>query len=557
MTCASSNNSGGIAIDGTAMNNPKGQDNSSTHDEDPGSAGASPSALRPKSKKPSTFVNIMTNWIWYALNLVAGFIVPRFIDSAEGDDGRQMLGIWDFGWSLVVYINLLTIGVSSAVTRYVARFRTREDFKALNATVMSSLVLLLANSLIGLALAGCFVHLVPTLLPDLTPSLVNVAQWVVGLLALSMIIQLPSGVFNAIITGHERFDLLNLIRGIRDAVQLFTMIALLLTGFGIIWLAAVVLTLELLADIAKVIVSRYLCPQLHLSLRHCNWKTSKEMVQFGGKTVAQSAARAALYQANSLVVGYFLGPAMLAVYARQRALAMHMMKFVKQYAQVFIPSSAAYHAEGNTRKLQELLVRSSRYGFLVALPIASILICMAGPLLNLWMGPDYEAPMVLTVMVAGHVLSVSQLGVYSILLGMNKHGLPAVIELICAIVGLAIAMILLGKFDGGMISAAFALSAPLAIATGIILPIYACRQINLSLYQYIAGIGIKPVIAVMPLIACLLASRFVLPDKPTYSLTAGLTAGGFFTLLVYWRWVLPDWLRQSLLVKIGVKKQLT
>ena len=106
------------------------------------------------------------------------------------------------------------------------------------------------------------------------------------------------------------------------------------------------------------------------------------------------------------MIGVFLGPMALAVYARQRALVVHALNFVKQYAQVFIPRSSALDAEDDHASLRKILIQTSKYGMLITLPIMLILGIMAQPLLTVWMGTDYSAPWVLGIMVLGHAIYV-------------------------------------------------------------------------------------------------------------------------------------------------------
>ncbi len=480
--------------------------------------------------------NIFANWLWYVLVVISGFLLPRFIDRHQG---RELLGLWDLGWSLQFYISLLALGVASAVNRYVARYRTVRDWDALSATVSSSLMLLVVSSAAGLVGAAAFVAFVPQMLPGSSPDVVTTGRWVVWILSITAAIQLPGSVFNSVITGYERFDLLNLIRGSRDALVLIIMIALLVAGFGIIALAWTILIGELLCNVAKLVVARRLCPHLRLSMKFCRRSVVGKMLRFGGKAVLQSLAQSGLYQANTILVSIFLGPASLAVYARQRALVMHTMRFVKQYAQVFIPASSALHVHGDTAALRRLVVQTTKYGLYVTLPLTILFLVMGRPLLNVWMGAEYEAPVVLAVLVLGHLLSMPQLGVFSILMGMGKHGLPALFELGSALLSVGLGIVLMAYYQMGMVGAAVAMAVPVALSGGIFMPAYACRVLGIAPWQYIRAVVPGPVLAGIPFAVCLLSARYLFAERDGPQLALGLTSGGLVLAIVYWRWVLP------------------
>lgn len=505
-----------------------------------------------KQLRPAPMVglrrSVLANWAWYAVVVLSGFLVPRLVDRHQG---QEILGVWDFGWSLVVYVSFLSFGVTSAVNRYVAGFRASADWTGLNQTVSSSLLLLSAAACLGLVLAGGLAMAVPWLLPDTPAGHVRTAQWCVLLLAANSAVQLPAGVFNGIITGLERFDLLNVIRISRDLAVLVGMAVALLTGRGLVTMACVLIAGEVLGTIAKWAVARRICRELHVSPRYCSRRVMGDLLSFGGKTVIQSAARAGIYQGVSLLVGVLSGPAALAVFARQRALVLHLLRFVKQYAQVFIPRSSILHARQDHDRQRETLVQSTRYGLYITLPFILVLLLMGGPLLSVWMGPAYEAPLVLGILALGHLPAVSQLGVYSILMGLNRHGRAAWFDLAAAVVGLAAAALALGPMEWGLTGAALAVSVPVALSGGVILPIYACRVVDLRVGTYARRTLPGPVAACAPLALLLIAARLAWPASPLTALTAGLSVGGVVTVVIYWQRILPSRPRHILDRRLG------
>src|SRR5207253_420417 len=101
-----------------------------------------------------------------------------------------------------------------------------------------------------------------------------------------------------------------------------------------------------------------------------------DLLGFGSKTVLAWLSTMMLYQANSLLVGYFQGPVVLAIYSRQRALVMHAIRFLRQYAQVFAPATSSLEALGDDAGIRRLLVNTSKYGLYVSLPLLMLLAIM-------------------------------------------------------------------------------------------------------------------------------------------------------------------------------------
>ncbi len=491
---------------------------------------------------------VLSNWAWYALVIVSGLIAPRVIGDLRG---RELLGVWDFAWSLTVWVHLLALGLADAIARYVARYRAQRAWDDLSDAVNAALFWMSGALLAGVALTVALMFWTPHLLPEASAESITVARRVVLLLGIGAGLQILFAPFNSIITGYARFDLLNLIRGGRDGAILVLLVTLLFSGYGLVAVSLAVLIVEVASDCVKVIVARRLCPQLHLAPWRLKPPVLKDLLIFGGKSIVQDLSRAALYQANSIIVAYYLGPATLAVYARQRALVMHALRFVKQYAQVFLPSSSFLDARGERAALRRLLILSSKYGMYVTAPIMVILLLMGGPLLRVWMGPEYEAPDVLAILAIGHVLALSQMGAYSILAGLGRHGLPAFLNALGAGVSVVMALLLLGPWKGGMLGAAVAVAAPTTVTNGLLIPLIACLVLGVPLGRYTREFLAGPTLACIPLAIILWAARWLFPDAPWRAVLIGLSAGGGVTAWVYWAFVLPDDIRRKIATRIG------
>jgi len=504
----------------------------------------------PPQRRNSIAGNAIANGIWYVLVIVSGFVIPRAIAQYQG---QVLLGIWDLGLSLLFYVGLLRMGAGSAVSRYVSRYRTLEDWHSLNANVNSSLAFLSLAAVLGIIGAAVLAALVHLLIPDGTPELLATARWIVFLLAASAALEMPISVFNAVITGQERFDVLNWTRGLRDLAVLVSVLALLFVGFGLVALSQAVLLSTIAYGAVQVYCCRSICPQLQISPRHCSWRAMKKVAVFGTKSMSRDLARSLLYQGNSIILAAFLGPAALAIYTRQRNLVMQVMKFVKQFAQVFIPVSSSLDARQDQEGLQRLLIQSAQYGTWLTLPMILILILLGGPLVQLWMGPEYVAPATLTILSLGHLLSVAQLGPYSVLEGMGRHFKPALLELLGAIFGLGLTFLGLSVLGWEMAGAAASVALAIGVTTGIFVPWYACRLVGLPVRQYAAEVFIRPALASIPLALCLGITGHVFRSEPLQAVVFGLSIGGIVTVASYWLWVVPGSMKTAILNRLSQK----
>lgn len=488
------------------------------------------------SRTPGVTFSVLANWAWYFVVLVVGFLLPRLIDTHQGQD---LLGIWDLGWSLAMWISLLSLSVTAAVNRYVARYRTIGDWQALNESFNSCLVLLVLATALGVIAGVALARGLPYFVADGAPETIATGRWVVLLLSGSVAAEIVGGAFNGVITGHERYDVLNYIRITRDVLVFAVMAGLLLAGFGLVAVAATRFVGDALGNVVKLVMSRRICPSLRISLALSRRPIAMEMLGFGAKAAAQNLARAAMYQGNSLIVAHYLGLGVLAVYSRQRSLVMHMMRFIKQYAQVFIPRASVLQAKGDSESLRSLAVLSSRYALYATLPIVAGLLVTGGPLLEVWMGAEYKAPLVLIVLAIGHVVVGIHQTMFMIAMGTAQHARPAWFDLGTAIVSVAMGLLLVGWMNLGMMGAAIAVSIPNLIGGGILIPWHTCQTLELPFGRYLATVSAGPLCATVPLVILLVLVRIIFAGQPLKCLAISALGGATMLAVYSWLFVLP------------------
>ena len=490
------------------------------------------------------FRSTLFNWGGHLVYVIAGFIIPRFVDRRLG---AELLGVWDFGWSLVGYIDLMMLGLVSAVNRFVARHRERNETEELNRCVNSSLVVMAASTLLALGLTVVFVLATPQLLGGLSPAAEHQARMMMLLLGISGAVQLPSGIFNGVVTGCARFGLKNVIRSGAHALAVVGMIAVVWQGYGLIALAAVCLAEQILTAVLFAAASFRLCPELTLAARYCRLETVRTLVAFSGKALAASIGRSVLYQTNAILLAWYLGPVALAVFSRQRALVLHGVRFATQFGHAFLPASSVLEARGDRAALASLMIDSARCGLAMALPMVIFLTLLGTPLMEVWMGPAYVSPAVLVILALGHLFSMAHRGTYAALAGMNRHSVPAFSEVAGALFGVALGVTLMGPLKLGMIGAAVSVVVPVTWAGGMMVVREAGRALNVPLGALLWQTSARPLAAAAPFGLCCLMVRLALFDQPLYALLAGGLAGGAVLAATYWYVLLSPAIRGRIL----------
>ena len=481
---------------------------------------------------------ILTNWAAFSVFVVSGFILPRLI-SDQLD--QTSLGVWDFAWSLASYAKLLSFGIVSVAARYVARFRATGDWKSMSHVISASLALLVASACVAGVLIVVLVAAAPWLLRR-TGAEINAseAQTVVGLLGATVAITLPLHLFSGILSGCRRFGLKNLNRCSWHGAALVAIVVLLHLGYGLGTVAAVLLISEVCSGLVDWVIAARLCPGLRITPRLVRMRDIREVIAFGSKAFMREMASGFLHCGTGVIVVFYLGPGLMAVYARQRALVMLSTRLLGQYASPFTPVASAHDAVGDTDALRQLLVKCTRYSLFIVLPM-TVLFCVAGgSLIHIWMGKQYVETTVLIVLALGAAPMLAHRGAYRILVGMNRHAGPAAAEMIAAPIGLGLAVLCVGHLGWGLPGMALAAASAIAIGAGIVPAVLACRAVGLPLVSYVRAVLPGPVVAVLPMLGALLVAKAMLPGRPVAELGLGVGVSGLVLVPIYWNYVLPN-----------------
>jgi O-antigen/teichoic acid export membrane protein len=398
------------------------------------------------------------------------------------------------------------------------------------------------------------VLVLPTVLPTTFAGHVSEVQFLVLMLGLNCAISMPAAVYNGTITGSQRYDIVTAIETGCLVAMLVCILVLLKLGFGLRSMGVAVLAAGVGEAILKWRMAHRVCPALHLSARHVTRESLRDVVTFGGKTFLGGIGQTCLYQGNSLLVGFFLGPAAVAVLARSMVLVSQANKALFQFARVLTPLASSAQARGDAGELARVTLNGARFSLLLAIPITTAMVVFAQPLMRVWMGAAYAGLPLLAILAATHFVSLSQVGSFYILMGLNRHGLPGLFLIGAAGLSLLTTTLLLAVYHAGLVGVALSIGCSVVLANLVMVPLVA-RAIGLSLKKYILGTVPKSLFQIVPFAMWVVASRFLFAANDKLSLLVGLGGGAGVLLISYWLWAIPQEMKVRILRSCGVSKE--
>lgn len=328
--------------------------------------------------------NIRMIYVVRATGFLSGILlVPIMIQSLGIDD----FGLWILATAVFGYSGLLELGISGAVTKFVAQHRGEENAGELQRTVNSALSVTLLGGAIALA-ALSLLALFGGPLFKLQPDQLNKYEAVVGLLAVRALFAFPLSIPEAILKGYERYDLTSLVAGLAYLLTFVSIIGLLRAGAGLIEVTMVSILVPCVAGAANSAFAGRVAPSLAFGLSRHPFRQSKELFRYAAAGLVVSITTVAMYQADFFVVGVFLSTAAVGVYAVVAKFNQVVRELDWLTLQSVVPLASRLNSSGDGKRSRDLLLLGTRYLTAFEYPLVATLIVFAGPALAVWIGPS-------------------------------------------------------------------------------------------------------------------------------------------------------------------------
>lgn len=486
--------------------------------------------------------NIVTNYLRFALAAVIGFVLTPFLVHHLGD---RDYGLWVTVFSLTGYFGLFDQGIRPSLVRYVSRDHAAGDTDSLARTISSAIALYAIVGVVTLLVAGLIAWKAGVWL-RVDPALRPVAAPLVLLVGVTLAIGFPLGVFGAVLSGLQRYDLANGIGMAVGVLRALAFVAVLEAGGGLLALAWASLALSLVGHAASWAVARRLLPGVRFGPGFVRREALGRIGSYGGWALVGALATNIAFQTDSLVITAFLGAALVTPFALAGGLVDNARSLVNAAAWVLSPTASEMDTRGESARLRAMLVAGARYSVLVCWPVLLGLIVFGRNLLATWVGPRYAgAGLLLAILALPTMIALPQATASSLLFGVSRHRGVVLLSLGAALANLGLS-VWWARWPGpmralfgtavppGVVGVAMGTAVPLLLVSGVATAVYACRALAQPLGEYVWRGLLQPGLASLAfLLPALLAQRLW---HPLGWLPLGATCAGCWLVFAVWAW---------------------
>lgn len=422
--------------------------------------------------------NISTRYLAVAIELLLGVAMLPFNLHHLGQDAY---GLWTLTASVTIHFSILDLGFGGALVNFIARYRAHHNTRALNEIASTLFFVFVAfGTLAYLVMVGLAFNL--DHLFRLGPGQAETGKWILLIIGTNVAANFAFSIYGGVICGFQRYDINNIVASVSSVAVALVNVCVLLLGFGVIPLVAATTAVRLITYVIYRRNAYRVYPALRISREHFRRERLREVTGFSVYSAVIDWANKLNYELDEVVIGVFLGPIWVAVWAVADRIVSGMQRLTNQSNTVLFPVVVDSDATNKTERLQQLLVQGTRLSLATVIPIAVGLIVLAEPLVRVWVGPKMLASATV-IQILAWVLAfrVGNATSTTVLKGAGRIRYLAMVNIATGLVNLALSAALIHPF--GLDGVAYGTVIPVVFSSIFVLWPAACARVGIPLAQ--------------------------------------------------------------------------
>lgn len=486
---------------------------------------------------------IRTGIILNYINMIFGNLIPVFYTPIMLSMlGQQEYGLYKLSSSITSYLSLTSIGLGSAIVRYLIKAREEEGDEAekyiLGLFVIIFRIIAIITFIIGVALIFN-IHIWYG--KALTASELSRMKILMFLMMCNMVVNLVVSPYLSVVNAHEKFVFIQCMNILTTCIGPALNIVALYLGYASVGMAMV----SLIVTIAiNLMYKMYLKKKLKIQPKYR--KSSKELLKeilifsfwnFLGSLVGQ------LYNAtDTVMIGAMpaLGTVGVAVYNVGGTFNNIVFSLTIGISSLLGPKTNKMVFSGaSDSELTNLAIKVGRLqGYIISLIVTGF-IAFGKPFINLYAGDGYEAAYWVAVfMMVPNMIPLVQSVCLSIIVAKNKHKFRSLVYLGIASINVIGTWWLLKVW--GIIGAALVTGSAVVLGQGIVMNWYYHKKTGLDMLRFWWQVGRVYIIPIALCVITIVLGTYI-DFYCIRNMVAGIIGYTLFYCILNWQFVFNDY----------------
>jgi O-antigen/teichoic acid export membrane protein len=404
------------------------------------------------------------------------FVTPVII----GAVGQAAYGVWALISATVANYLLLDFGLSQAVSKFVAAAMARKDQEAIDRICSTGIALNIISCLLSFIITIALLYFGKDHIPQGTDFAQVQTYFAVYAGTFSLLFLFRT--WNGVLAAEMRWTLLAFISMVKNVIVSLSVLIWISGENGLMFLSVVNGAGFLLEGVAYWIFARR---GFSVNIRpwHVDWKLAGELLKFGFTSLVAQLGQAMRFRSQPYIIVKTIGAEGVAVFSIATQLITYFTNLIRSAFGIFIPHFSRLQAQGDSDGIRQSMLSALWLSYRVSAYVGLCLVFYGGDFVDLWLGPEFrDVQLVLVPMAIGSIFSTAIIPAQEFLMGISQHRITAICNIgegVCVVLSSMISMMYWGIIGVGW---SFFICA--FIFRGYLLPYYAFRQANLSIFNY-------------------------------------------------------------------------
>jgi O-antigen/teichoic acid export membrane protein len=378
-------------------------------------------------------------------------------------------------WILILqgsaYINLLDLGLQTAIGKFVAEYDAADDRTGACRILSSSFAILCMSALLGAAVIAIVTWLVPEVFRQMPVALVGSMREGILLVGLSTAFALPFNAFLATFTGMQMYGFPTILAIFSKTLTSIALIILVLMHASLVQLALCMALFNVATAIVQFLGWRkYARRRVDFSFGLIDRQSAWRLTKYGGVLSVWSLAMLFISGLDMVIVGHY-DYNNTGYYAVAATVTNFMLLIIGSMFAPLLPAVSSVQSGRTSSQIGDMVVQATR--------LCTLLLCLIGlpvalgaySLLKLWVGQDYamRSAHFLQVLVLGNVIRQLCYPYALVVLAMGKQHQATFAAISEATVNVVVSIYLVQKM--GAIGVAIGTVVGAIVSTGVTLSI--------------------------------------------------------------------------------------
>ncbi|MGN0571779.1 MAG: oligosaccharide flippase family protein [Candidatus Fimenecus sp.] len=432
----------------------------------------------------------------YGLMVVEIFSTMLFTPYLIRTLGQAEYGVYQLVSSVTSYLVLLDLGVGSSVIRYMSKYRAEKDMLAQRRFLGISTIYYLLIAVVALIIGISILFLFPNVFAKgLSTEEIALAKKLFAVTMCSAAFSLATSGFANALIAYERFN-------VSKGVSIILTVVKIVAGTMALWLGfssfGVVCVNFMVTVVTRTIYVLYVLCKLKIRpvFHNIEFSFVKEVAAYSSFILLQLIASHINAMSDQILLASFAKNAsvIIGIYGVGAQILQYFKTIGSHFTSVLMPGLVRLVENGvDRRKYEQEMIRISRLVFMALALVFTVFAVFGQDFICLWAGEENaQAYFVAVVLMFPTLFSYSEGVGYQLLQAMAKHKLPAVVQVVSAVlnIGLTILLIRWEPLKGAVIGSFIALF----FCETVVMNIMYKRQIHIRLTVYFRGMfkGILP-----------------------------------------------------------------